>query len=87
MYKLEGWLFCSGVSHFAVEVQVCCFLLEDGGGLKLFFVAGVMEGRKEGRDWDSVGVCTRDSRKPTKFALLPRSGSNLVVANLFLAPN
>jgi hypothetical protein len=46
------------------------------------FVAGVMEGRKGGRDWYSIGVCTCDSQKPTKFALLPRSGSNLVVANL-----
>ena len=46
--KLESGLFSSGVPYPAVDFQVCCFLLEDGGGLRLFFVAEVKEGRKEG---------------------------------------
>lgn len=37
-------MFSTGVSHPAVKVQVCCFLLEDAGGLRLFFVAEVKEG-------------------------------------------
>ena len=28
VYKLEGWLFFSGASHLALEVEVCFFFLE-----------------------------------------------------------